>query len=182
MAHGRIVPGVTADLAPSERVLWTGSPVRHPVFDATDRFMIPVAILGVAFMIFWLSGVIGAHAPGFFLVVGSIGLAWAVFLLLGRPVVRWLELRSTVYTVTDQRVLIESKVLGVPRSRGRYLRQLSPPTVVSRGGGLGDVRFDEPSMLELIRASRNRPFPPRPFELRAIEDPRRVRDLIMEAT
>jgi hypothetical protein len=91
-----------------------------------------------------------------------------------------LELRSTVYTVTNQRVLIEAKVFGRPRSRSRYLRQLVPPTVVDRAG-IGDVRFGEQSLLEMMRASRNRALPPRPFELRAIENPARVRDLVMAA-
>lgn len=172
---------MTADLAPSERVLWTGSPVRHPVFDSSDRLVVPAAIFGVAFMVFWMGTVVDTGAPALFLVAGGLGLAWTVFLLLGRPTLRWLELRSTVYTVTNQRVLIEATVLGRPRSRSRYLRQLVPPTVVARARGIGDVRFEEQGLLEMMRASRNRALPPRPFELRAIENPARVRDLIMAA-
>jgi hypothetical protein len=173
---------VVADLSPSERVLWTGSPVRHPVFDSSDRLVVPGALVGVVFLVFWVSTATAAGAPFFFVGFGYLGLAWVVFLLIGRPVLRWLELRTTVYTVTDQRVLIEAKVLGVARNRSRYLRQLSPPMVVARAGGVGDVRFDNETFLDMVRANRNRPMPPRPFELRAIEGPERVRDLIMTAS
>ena len=162
-------------------MLWTGSPVRHPVFDSSDRLVLPGAIFGVVFMVFWITTAAANGAPLFFLAFGGVGLAWTLYLLLGRPALRWLELRSTVYTVTNRRVLIDSKVLGRPRSRSQYLRQLSPPTVVDRARGIGDVRFEDPGLVATMRGFRNRPVPPRPFELRAIEDPRRVRDLIMAA-
>ncbi|MFC0437829.1 hypothetical protein [Kutzneria buriramensis] len=173
---------MVADLAPSERVLWTGSPVRHPVFDSSDRLVVPGAIFGVPFTVFWISTATNAGAPSFFVAFGYVFLAWTVFLLIGRPALRWLELRATVYTVTDQRVVIEAKVFGVARSRSRYLRQLSPPRVAARAGGLGDVRFDEPGFVDMVRANRNRPMPQRPFELRAIDGAERVRDLIMAAS
>ncbi|MFI9381749.1 hypothetical protein [Kutzneria sp. NPDC052558] len=170
---------MTADLAPSEQVLWTGSPVRRSVFDASDRLVLPGAALAVVFMVFWISTAVGSGAPVFFVGFGVVGMAWFLYLLIGRPAVRWLELRATTYTVTNQRVLIESTVFGRRRAHSRYYRQLSPPTVFDRGGGIGDVRFEDPGVLDMMRASRNRSIPPRPFELRAIEDPRRVRDLIM---
>jgi hypothetical protein len=70
-------------------VLWTGSPVRHPVFDSSDRLAVPGAIFGVAFMVFWMTTVVETGAPAFFLVAGSLGLAWTVYLLLGRPCGGW---------------------------------------------------------------------------------------------
>jgi hypothetical protein len=146
-------------------VVWTGKPVRYPVFDAGDFFLVPFSILwcGLAFRAAWPSDWVSPFVWSFV----AIGL----YLLVGRLVVRRFELRSTRYTVTNKRLVVESRVLGIARVRSEFLRLMPPPVAVDRGGH-GDVRFGPLFKFGAVRGSR-------PLVLRGIEEPRVVRDLIM---
>ncbi len=145
--------------------MWTGKPVRYPVFDAGDFFLVPFSILwcSVVFRSVWPPDRVPLIVWGF--------VAVGLYLLVGRLVVRQLVLRSTTYTVTNKRLVVESRVLGVTRVRSDFLRTMRPP-VADDHGGHGNVRFGPRFEVGFVRG-------PRRLELRGIEDPRAVRDLIM---
>jgi hypothetical protein len=52
-------------LAAGERLLWSGSPERWPVFDSADFVAVPVSLAWCAFAIFWEVGVVSSGAPIF---------------------------------------------------------------------------------------------------------------------
>jgi hypothetical protein len=164
---------VAADSAPSEWVLWTGSPVRHPVLDAGDVGRLLLGTLGAALVLNITMRLVHGDVLGvvWFCAVAAFWL----YVVVGQYVVRWLALRSTVYTVTDKRLVVESTVLGLKHQRSGYYQELGLPVVVDRGDGVGDVRFGE----DRGWASRYRTG--RQLELRAIEAPAAVRDLILAA-
>jgi hypothetical protein len=164
---------VTAELEPSERVLWTGKPVRPPLFEPFDLVVAPVTIL-TAGVLLWLSQ--ATVSAGVIHTIWSWAvIVFAAYNVVGRPIVRWLTLRGTSYTVTDRRILHEIKVLGLTQRKGHYFRALPPPTVVERSGGRGDVRFGKAGWQ---RESEGRRRVPPPLELRAIADPHAVARLV----
>jgi hypothetical protein len=169
----RIVPCVTAGLEPSEHVQWSGKPVRRPVFESYDLLAIPVTIVAAGIMP-WFSQT--TTIPGVVRAIWTWGIVAVVaYNVVGRPIVRWLTLRGTTYTVTDRRILLEVKVLGLTHREAHYFRALPPPTVVDRVGGLGDVRFGKASWKRVSEGWRR--VPPQ-LELRAIADPHAVARLV----
>jgi hypothetical protein len=163
---------VAADLEPAERVQWSGKPVRRPVFELADLLMVPAMILVAGFML-WLGQ---STARGVFGMIWWWGIvAIAAYNVVGRPIVRWLMLCGTTYTVTDRRILSEVKVLGLTHRQAHYFRALPPPAVVDRAGGLGDVRFGEASWK---RTGLHWGRVPAQLELRGIADPHAVARLV----
>ncbi len=72
------------NLLHGERVLWSGEPARHPVFDRADLPLIPalLVLLGIGLVEAWtsLSGSASHRLP--FVIVG---LVVGLYLTLGRP-------------------------------------------------------------------------------------------------
>jgi hypothetical protein len=169
---------VTEGLAPSEEVLWTGKPVRHPFFDISDVFMGPFSVLWLLGVLFWppLAGT--ADPVG--IVIRWVFIVFGVYVVLGRLIVRWLLLRGTTYTLTNRRLIVVAKVFGLSFRRSHPFRELPPPRVVERADGTGDVRFSGSTAWRrtgLLRWQRSSPNGP--LVIRGIENPNRVDDLIM---
>jgi len=171
------------DLLPGERLLWSGMPVRHPVFDRNDLLLVPVTLAWFGFAVFWETGVIRED--------WLLGELWGIpflliglYLVAGRLVVRVLRHRSTRYVVTDRRV-VEISTSPRPARTEAYLNQLAPPVLNTADGTVGSIAFGSfPSMIESaqeLSGPRRRDRGPRRIVLREIGRPRRVRDLIAEA-
>jgi hypothetical protein len=179
-------PGVYDDLClvAGERVLWSGGPQRQPGFDSADAVAVPVSLVWCAFAIFWEFGVVNSGAPIFALIWGIPFILFGVYLVVGRLVVRALQLRSTTYAVTNRRV-IETIRRPRPRVTEAYLRNLPPPVVKMRDDeAIGSIAFGSfpglaDSLAEMgLTARRRRTRMPRAIVLREIAHPGQVRDLI----
>lgn len=135
---GEPARGLPALLPPGERVLWQGSPEWRSL--ARRAFLGgPVAIYFAA-LILWTFGRVvltdmslGQALPYavWYAVVGAAGLG--LIGLLG-----WLMARSTVYTITNRRVVIRTGValtvtVNVP------FKKVVAANLKTRGGGLGDI-------------------------------------------
>lgn len=166
------------DLLPSERVLWTGKPARFPLLDRGAVLLVPFGLVWLGFVVlFWVRA-----SPQ-----GVMRLAVPVVLVLGLGSVLWqtfhprLVLTSAEYTVTDQRVITTSRVLGRYREQSAYLTDLPPATLFERDGGVGTIRFgDSGSLADLFPSRKDGESRP-PFALREIENAREVRDTIANA-
>lgn len=174
-----------ADLYPGERLLWTGMPTRYPVLSRTDRVILPLSAFAV---IMFVSNAIvpmirddraGNVVMVPFLVVFGL---MVTHLLAGRFVVRRRELRTTTYTVTDQRVIVVSRPLLGRRVNSAYLRALLPPLVVSESGSVGTIKFGQATLFQELMREGNRTrrmeFVP---ELIEIDNVWQVRDTIARA-
>jgi hypothetical protein len=166
---------VATELDPSERVLWSGKPVRWPFFDPSDLVVAPLSILAVPVLL-WLGW---ATSDG-----SAFGTIWrwgvvaiGVYNVIGRPILRWLVLRGTTYTVTDRRVLVETRTFGLTLRSSHEMGKLPPLKIVERRDGTGDLRFSgyrwHRGPLSVEYSTRGS------LVLRAIEEPRRVADLIV---
>ncbi|MDT7728363.1 MAG: hypothetical protein QOI21_4939 [Actinomycetota bacterium] len=142
-------------LSPGDVVVWSGAPRRGPVFAPGTGKLLAIPGVGVVLVVlayFFL--------PDVFWLCMLITL-WGLVESVGLPLVRAFTLRRTVYTVTDQRLLIST---GIQRSTSRA--NLVEPTVTAGPDGVGDLFF--------FGADG-------PVRFRNIEDAHRVRDLIAES-
>jgi hypothetical protein len=172
---------VDIELSPSEDVLWTGSPVRYPVFDRQDAFLVPFSILWFAFAIFWEVTAARSGAPFFFDIWGLPFIVFGFYLSVGRLAVRQIMLRSVVYTITNQRIIMRWKGMGNERERSRYLDHLEPPILAESDDGVGTIRFGLVGLFQ-FNSQQARGWPGQdPFVLYAIPGARSVRDTILAA-
>lgn len=159
--------------------MWTGSPVRFPVFDAADLLVVPFSIMWCGFAVFWEFTVIRTNGPSFFVLWGLMFVLVGLYFVAGRLIVRWLTLRGTEYAVTDQRVVVHSSVLGIDRERSEYLTNLEPPTLRESANGAGTIRFG--SSYSPMTFHTRWPAQKPGIQLCEIENARFVRDTIAEA-
>jgi hypothetical protein len=174
------------DLLPGERVLWQGRPIRHPLLRPPDAFLIPFSLLWSGMV---LTGLVATVTRD----PGSLGIlvilvpfsAIAVYLLVGRFLVRAIASRRARYAVTDQRVVILGGLSGT-RVRSAYLDALPPPVVKERPDRSGSVAFGAfPGVGDAFGRGSGRTgwaIEPSPtLVLRDVEEARRVRDLVANA-
>jgi hypothetical protein len=182
-------PGVYDDLhlVTGERLLWSGSPQRQPVFDAGDLVAVPLSLVWCAFAVFWEFGVVSSGAPIFMRIWGVPFIVFGVYMVVGRLVLRVWQLRSTTYAVTNRRVI---ETIRRPRLRvtEAYLRNLPPPVMKTRDdGATGSIAFGSfpgvaESLAEMSFNGRRRSARgPRAIVLREIALPWQVRDIIASA-
>lgn len=165
------------DLFPAERVLWTGSPVHRPAPDKVDLFQLAFGLLALMFGTFWMSGALrgGFIFAGF----GALVILIALVQSWGQVAYRHLALRRTVYTVTDQRVVVVSTVFGRRRERSEYLKDLPPPVLSVAPRGNGTITFGSEGQIVRHPTRRRSVVFERPLALYGIDNAKHVRDLIV---
>jgi hypothetical protein len=174
------------DLMPGEDVLWEGKPQHHPVFDQGDFLLVPVSLgLFVGALQLELN-MIRSAAPALSILLLPFVIL-CLYLALGRLVARALRSRSTVYAVTNHRV-IERIRRPVARTRWVHVGQLTPPVVrMPVGEATGSIAFGQfpwgpESIREMVRLQASwsvwSTIYPAPLVLRDIEHVHHVRDLI----
>lgn len=130
-----------ADTFDGERVLWVGQPARFPIFDVVGVLLTTVGIYCIAGAVF---SIVSAARDGNLITVALAALIGLCVLavIIGRPVLRRANLRTTQYLLTESRIVVASTVAG-RRVLIAYLRDLSPPALSMRDStGIGTIRFD----------------------------------------
>lgn len=176
------------DLYPNERVLWTGSPTRFPIFNRADLLLVPFSILWFGLLTFMMANAAGSDVPGPiqpFLIFGGLFVVIGLYLVFGRFILRRLSLRNTHYVVTDRRVIANWTVLGRRRQQTAYLKDLPPPIITGRDLSVGTIKFGDSSFMDELMAEAkfvpgSRPPAVRPV-LVEVAGARQVRDLIATA-
>lgn len=172
---GRPSPAGTTPMAPSavppvgaEETVWRGTPAATLLI---GRVVIMIAIVIVVPL---LARLASRMAPDFETSSRIIRIGWlitaALLLIEGtRFLISLIKLRSTLYTITNQRVMIETGILSksVSEIDLRYVddTQFFQP-VMYRMLGIGNVT--------IVSSDKTTPVQ----ILRAVPDPRRIRELI----
>jgi hypothetical protein len=172
------------ELQPGERVLWTGKPKRFPFFRPEDKIFVPASLVWCAVLGWAVSRNLTDDASPVVLAVFGLFAVLGLWVLFGRLILRRLALKGAEYTVTSERAVVTTTVLGFRREKSTGYRELEPPTVVGEVDGVGTVLFGDRSYFELILAAfrgRARTQPKRPLELRHVDLPAQVRDLVSAA-
>jgi membrane protein implicated in regulation of membrane protease activity len=124
-----------------ERVLWSGQPVRFPVFDVVGVLLTTVGIYCIAGAVFSIVAGIRDDNPITVVLAALIALC-VLAVIIGRPLLRRSNLRTTRYVLTGSRIVVATTVAG-RRVLVAHLRDLSPPMLSMRAGtGIGTIRFD----------------------------------------
>jgi len=97
------------ELLDGEELLWLGQPDPRALFTRYDLFLIPFSLFWCGFVTFWLAG---ASRGGVFALFGVPHALVGIYLLIGRFVYKYWKKRNTYYGVTNQRILIQSGLVG----------------------------------------------------------------------
>lgn len=139
LEHGaEPIPGLPEPLPPGERILWQGA----PAFGALARRAFHIR--GVALYFFLLAAwklVAGVHDGTGWLAAGldAVGLVVPASFALGvLALLAWAYARSTIFTITDRRVVMRFGV-ALPMAINLPFRQIAGAAVALHRDGTGDL-------------------------------------------
>ncbi len=179
------VRGLPGELPPGERILWQGAPRWITLAQEAFHVRAVGGYFGVMFAWRLVSALAAGQSPpqalGAILLVSPIALA-TLGVLLG---LAWLYSRTTVYTITDKRVVIRFGV-ALPKAFNIPFTVVESASVKVLGGGAGDVALalKAPNKIAFAHLWPNtRPWrlaTPEPT-LRALRDVRSASDALTTA-
>jgi hypothetical protein len=145
---GRPARGLPGDLPEGEAVLWQGAPDWLSLAKHAFRVR-PIAVY-FGLLITWRIGIalVNGHGLGFAAASGLSGL------LLGAAatglfcVFAWLMSRTTVYTITNKRVVI-TYGMALPKSLNLPYSRIDAANVLVHADGTGDIALKLPAKTKL---------------------------------
>ena len=161
-------PAAPQETAVAEQTLWRGTP--SPTLLAGHVAFIVLVLVCLPLLVHFFASTAPDEARADGMVrFGWIATAVLVTVQLAALAIAWIRLRSTSYTVTNQRVLIEEGVFSkrLDEIDLRYVDDSQfAQSFVARVLGIGDVT--------LISSDQTSPR----YVLRSIKDPRGVREIV----
>src|SRR5438105_5005106 len=118
------LPILQEELGPDERLLWSGRPRKGIRLRAADLLFVPFSLLWAGFAVFWESSVIATGAPFLFKLWGIPFVLAGTYIVFGRFIVDAIQRDRTNYAVTDQRIIIISRLI-TQKIKSLNLRTLS---------------------------------------------------------
>jgi hypothetical protein len=127
-------------LGVGEHVLWHGQPIGGMRLRPRDAFFIPFSLLWCGFVVFWNVTVWAQNAPLFFRLWGVPLLLVGAYIVIGRFFVdAWMRAR-TEYAVTNERILIVTRLIS-ERVTSLSLASLPQITLQVSASGRGTIQF-----------------------------------------
>lgn len=130
------------ELAPGERLLWSGQPAQGIRLRVADALLIPFSLLWGGFAIYWEVSVLSMEAPGFFALWGIPFVLVGLYIIFGRFLTDAAVRKRTYYGLTNRRILIVSGLFS-RTVRSLELRTL-PEINLRDGGATGTITFGSP--------------------------------------
>jgi hypothetical protein len=140
---------VSRELAPNERLLWSGGPETGIRLRPADALMIPFSLFWGGFAFFWEYSVVhipstakkAVGPPALFMTLWGIPFVLVgLYLIIGRFFADAYLRARTRYAVTDQRVLIVTNLWN-RQVKSISLRTLSEVSLRERADGSGSITF-----------------------------------------
>jgi hypothetical protein len=128
------------ELAPGEKLLWSGQPAQGFQLHAGDAMAIPCSILWFFFAVYWELTILQMGADTLYALFGVPFILLGLYLLVGRFGVDIVRRQKTVYGVTPERVIIISGVL-TQNTKSLNMGSLSDVSLTVRGSGTGTIIF-----------------------------------------
>lgn len=168
---------LTPVLTPGEHLVWTGRPKGGVIFRPADIFLIPFSIIWGGFAIFW--EVLASTGPFFFWLFGIPFVLAGLYLMVGRFFYDAKKRESTVYGLTQDRIIILS---GITRREVRSLSVNSLPEVsfTQKEDGTGSIMFGPTDPRFSSIRGMEWPGTKQPPRLELINDVKAVYDKIVE--
>ncbi|MFN0243546.1 MAG: hypothetical protein ACKVWV_11695 [Planctomycetota bacterium] len=131
---------ITAELASSETLVWSGQPRAGLRCTRADAFFIPFSVLWLAFVCTWTFRARALDAPVVFLMFGAMFIGFGLYFIAGRFFVDARRRRHTFYGLTSRRAVIVSgrrtrKVTSI------QLRALAAVSLSERPDRSGSIVF-----------------------------------------
>ena len=175
---------ISAEIAPGERLLWSGRPAGGILFHRGDVFLIPFSLLWAGFAIFWEITAARSRAGAFFSLWGLAFVLIGLYFVAGRFIVDAWQRGQTAYGLTNQRAIIVSRALGGGRRvKSLPLRALSEVTLSERPDGSGTITLGQVAGLWTMAFVGDAAWPgvPRPPRFEMIPHVREVYDQLRQA-
>jgi len=180
------------ELAPEEKLIWSGQPRQGIFLRGSDAFLIPFSLMWGGFAIFWEVMAAGAllateeRPPmGIGIIFPLFGLPFVLvglYLILGRFFVDARQRAKTFYGLTNERAVIVSGLLG-RKVKSLNLRTLTDISLSEKAGGRGTISFGPAHPLASWLGGSSWPgggmYAPPSFQ--EIQDAKKVYDMIREA-
>ena len=137
------------ELLRDDRILWSGQPEANVLLGPADAGLIPFGLLWLAstsFILLTTLGIIGdgpkggRGAPLIFVVVPGFFVAIGLHMVFGRFVCKYWKKKNTYYAVTNQRVLVLTKLLGT-RLQAAFIHDITNIDKSVRRSGIGTPRL-----------------------------------------
>ena len=138
-----IEQALRAELAPGERLLWSGQPRQGIALRPADTFMIPFSLMWGGFAIFWEYSVVTGGSPDFMKLWGIPFVIMGLYLIVGRFFADARLRARTYYGLTDQRALIVSGLFS-RNVRSVELRTVQEINLRESGDRTGSIIFGAP--------------------------------------
>ena len=131
---------IQQELAPDEKLLWSGRPAQGFRLHAGDAMAIPYSILWLGFAVYWTVTVanMGAALPS--LLVGVGFAVVGLYLLIGRFCLDAVRRSNTLYAVTSERVIIISGI-ATQSTKSLSIDTLSNVSLTEHANGTGTIYF-----------------------------------------
>jgi hypothetical protein len=137
---------IRGELLPEERILWADQPLTNRLFSPADIFIIPFSLFWLGFSIFWMimTGSGMGTAPGSFgMIFPLFGLPFlliGLYLVFGRFIVSYFRRKNTFYGVTNQRIIIVSRMFN-KTLRSEKIKSITSMDKYVRRDGSGNISF-----------------------------------------
>ena len=129
---------ISAQLAPGERLIWSGKPRGGFRLSVQDFFLIPFSLVWCGFVCFWEWAVVTSHSPLIMKLWGIPFILVGIHLLAGRFFIDALQRTKTFYGVTEDRILIVTNLV-FKNVKSVSLRTLGEISLNERNDGSGSI-------------------------------------------
>ncbi len=123
---------ILTELRPEEQLLWHGHPHKNIFWCMSDILMIPLSLIWAGFIIWGIYDSIIQGAPLFFKLLAILIISLLLYTLAGPFVVEIIQRKHTYYGVTNERIVIVTKLFN------RHVRRINLKT-------LSEISFSEHS-------------------------------------
>ena len=136
-----------------EKLLWTGTPEQGMIIKSSDVLMIPLSLMWGGFALFWEFNVINSGASFFFMLWGIPFVLIGLYLIFGRFYYDAELRKSTIYGITQNRIIIKSGVFK-KTIKSLNIRTLTDVTLNEKSDGSGTIVLgSESGMYEMFRGT-----------------------------
>lgn len=172
---------IERELRPGEKLLWSGKPRDGLRLRSSDAALIPASLAWGGFAIFWEVSVFATRAPFFFKLWGIPLVLTGLYRIFGRFLVDAKAREQTFYGVTNERVIIVTRLFGL-KVQSFPLQTLPQLTLEEKADGSGTLLLAAPIPNKMLLSgnwpNRQNQMPPA-FEM--IEYVRHVQGIIQDA-
>ena len=139
---------IKKELAPGERVLWSGLPVRGLRFESADLSKSGFGLIFFSFSVFWVHGAWSQSSASssaqntLFPLFGVPFVLVGFYLLAGHFLWSAICRKHTEYAVTNQRVIVRSGIFSTTTKSIEY-RKIPTLTLTEKSDASGTIQFGE---------------------------------------